>query len=97
MNEQTVLFDLLKEGVSPAHVVKSCEKRLKDAGFEKIAYEKEWNLKAGGRYYVDHHDTTLFAFTIPEDEMKKRKNLQCALQRHIRIFRVCALSRPVMS
>ena len=24
-------------------------------------------------------------------------NLQCALQRHIRIFRVCALSRPVMS
>ena len=51
MNEQTVLFDLLKEGVSPAHVVKSCEKRLEDAGFEKIAYEKEWNLKAGGRYY----------------------------------------------
>ena len=45
MNEQTVLFDLLKEGVSPAHVVKSCEKRLEDAGFEKIAYEKEWNLK----------------------------------------------------
>ena len=73
MNEQTVLFDLLKEGVSPAHVVKSCEKRLKDAGFEKIAYEKEWNLKAGGRYYVDHHDTTLFAFTIPEDEMKKEE------------------------
>jgi len=65
MNEQTVLFDLLKEGVSPAHVVKSCEKRLEDAGFEKIAYEKEWNLKAGGRYYVDHHDTTLFAFTVP--------------------------------
>ena len=59
MNEQTVLFDLLKEGVSPAHVVKS--------------YEKEWNLKAGGRYYVDHHDTTLFAFTIPEDEMKKEE------------------------
>ena len=29
MNEQTVLFDLLKEGVSPAHVVKSCEKRLR--------------------------------------------------------------------
>ena len=49
MNEQTVLFDLLKEGVSPAHVVKSCEKRLEDAGFEKIAYENEWNLKAGGR------------------------------------------------
>ena len=73
MNEQTVLFDLLKEGVSPAHVVKSCEKRLEDTGFEKIAYEKEWNLKAGGRYYVDHHDTTLFAFTIPEDEMKKEE------------------------
>ena len=73
MNEKTVLFDLLKEGVSPVHVVKACEKRLADAGFEKIAYEEEWNLKAGGRYYVDHHDTTLFAFSIPADEMKKEK------------------------
>ena len=80
MNEQTVLFDLLKEGVSPAHVVKSCEKRLEDAGFEKIAYEKEWNLKTGGRYYVDHHDTTLFAFTIPEDEMKKEEKF-CLTER----------------
>ena len=50
MNEQTVLFDLLKEGVSPAHVVKSCEKRLKDAGFEKIAYEKDnQSLERDGR------------------------------------------------
>ena len=71
MNEQTVLFDLLKEGVSPTHVVKSCEKRLKDAGFEKIAYEKEWNLKAGGRYYVDHHDTTLFASFLGYEEAAK--------------------------
>ena len=38
MNEKTVLFDLLKEGVSPVHVVKACEKRLADAGFETIAY-----------------------------------------------------------
>ena len=45
MNEQTVLFDLLKEGVSPAHVVKSCEKRLEDAGFEKIAYREFDTLK----------------------------------------------------
>ena len=36
MNEQTVLFDLLKEGVSPAHVVKSCEKRLEDAGKDSL-------------------------------------------------------------
>ena len=96
MNEKTVLFDLLKEGVSPVHVVKACEKRLADAGFEKIAYEEEWNLKAGGRYYVDHHDTTLFAFSIPADEMKKKKSLQSGSQRHIRIFHVLELNRHVM-
>ena len=41
MIDNSQVFDLLKEGVSPAHVVKSCEKRLEDAGFEKIAYEKD--------------------------------------------------------
>ena len=66
MSETELLFELLKEGVSPAHAVAACERRLKAAGFEKINYEETWDLKEGGRYYVNHHDTTLFAFTLPE-------------------------------
>lgn len=65
MNEIEQLFELLKKGVSPVQAVNACEERLKNAGFEHIKYEDNWKLTAGGRYYVNHHNTTLFAFTIP--------------------------------
>lgn len=47
-------------------VVQTCEERLESAGFCRIDYEEEWKLEKGGRYYVDHHNTTLFAFTVGE-------------------------------
>lgn len=46
---------------------------------------------------MDHHDTTLFAFTIPEDEMKKEEKPAVRIAAAHTDFRVCALSRPVMS
>lgn len=67
MNETEILFDLLKKGVSPVHAVAACEERLFNAGFEKIEYENRWELKKGGKYYMNHHDTTLFAFTLPQE------------------------------
>ena len=66
MTETQQLFELLEKGVSPAHVVSTCAKRLSVAGFQELAYEYNWDLCAGGRYYIKHNATTLFAFTIPE-------------------------------
>lgn len=71
MKETTYLFDLLKKGVSPIHVVEACENRLKEAGFKEISYDKHWDLKAGGNYYMNHYNTTLFAFTIPQNMAEK--------------------------
>lgn len=64
MSETQILFDLLKKGVSPVQAVHACEERLKAAGFLQIDYADVWDLKMGGKYYVNHHDTTLFAFTL---------------------------------
>ncbi len=66
MRETERLFDLLEKGISPAHTVEACQERLLKAGFEKINYGEDWELKEGGKYYVNHHDTTLFAFTLPK-------------------------------
>ena len=66
MTETQILFDLLEKGVSPAHAVAVCEERLADAGFEKLDYGTSWDLAAGKKYYMNHYDTTLFAFTLPE-------------------------------
>lgn len=67
MTETEILFDLLKKGVSPVQAVSACEERLVAAGFERLEYKEEWKLAAGGKYYINHYDTTLFAFTVAED------------------------------
>lgn len=64
--EQKQLIETLKAGVSPFETVKAGKKRLIEAGFTEINYGMEWNLVPGGRYVVDHHGTTLLAFTIGE-------------------------------
>ena len=65
MTETQILFDLLEKGVSPAHAVSACQERLENAGFEELDYGKAWNLQMGKKYFVNHYDTTLFAFTLP--------------------------------
>ncbi len=67
MTEQQKLFDMLRAGITPFMCVEESEKRLTEAGFEQLAYEDRWNLKAGGKYVLNHHGTTLFAFTIGKD------------------------------
>lgn len=67
MNDQEILFDLLKKAITPFDCVKAGIERLTEAGFESLHYDEEWNLKKGGRYVINHHDTTLFAFTVGDD------------------------------
>lgn len=62
--EQELLFDLLRKAVSPFACVQAAGERLAANGFEELCYNDEWKLKKGGKYIVNHHDTTLFAFTI---------------------------------
>ena len=64
--QQDILFETLRNSASPFMCVEYAEKRLAEAGFEGLDYGKEWSLKKGGRYMVNHHGTTLFAFTIGE-------------------------------
>ena len=60
------LFHLLEHGTSGVMVVKEAEEQLKAAGFEALSFHRTWGLTEKGKYYVKHHDTTLFAFTIGE-------------------------------
>ena len=71
MKETELLFDLLKRGVSPVQVVDVCSERLEVAGFQALSYGENWNLVSGGSYYMKHHDTTLFAFTVGNEWEEK--------------------------
>ncbi len=67
MSEQKKLFEMLRAGVTPFACVQECERRLSEHGFETIDYEAAWNLVPGGKYMVNHHGSTLFAFTVGKE------------------------------
>ncbi|MEY8391689.1 M18 family aminopeptidase [Lachnospiraceae bacterium] len=64
--EEERLFRLLEEGTSAALTVKAAEKQLEAAGFEELSFAHSWRLVERGKYFVKHHDTSLFAFTVGE-------------------------------
>lgn len=63
---QEQLMELLREAVSPYQCVETVIRRLRQAGFTQLQYENTWKLTPGGRYVVNHHDTTVYAFTVGE-------------------------------
>lgn len=64
MRAEESLFRLLERGTSAVMVVREAVARLKKAGFEELSLSQIWGLEEYGKYYVRHHDTTLFAFTV---------------------------------
>ena len=69
--KQEKLFDLLKAAVSQCECVKAAKQELLENGFEEIDYTGDWKLVRGGRYVLNHHDTTMFAFTVGSGYNKK--------------------------
>lgn len=58
------LKKLLAAGTSAALTVEAVAEQLQSAGFEELHFSDSWGLTQGGRYYMKHHGTALFAFTI---------------------------------
>lgn len=61
------LLKLTKSATSQFHTVLETKKQLEEAGFEEVALRENWDLKRGGKYFMVHHDSTIFAFTIGEE------------------------------
>lgn len=60
------LVKLLNAGSSAALTVKAAAGQLAKAGFEELRFSDTWGLSRGGKYFMVHHGTTLFAFTVGE-------------------------------
>lgn len=69
--EESRLFELLRESVSPYHTVLAAKKRLEEAGFQQLFLKDSWALQPKGKYYVIHRDSAMFAFTIGVDQERE--------------------------
>lgn len=88
MNEIERLLTFTKEAVSPFHTVEAAGKLLEEKGFSPLSWKAEWSLNPGGKYYLVHHGSALFAFTIGKDAKKEQEIRMAAAHGDFPGFRI---------
>ena len=63
------LIDFIKRSPSCYHVIQNIAAELQAGGYERLNEAKDWTLRKGGRYFVTRNQSSLIAFTLPEDTM----------------------------
>ncbi len=58
----------IKRCVSPYHTVEFVSNELAECGFESLALSARWDIKRGGKYFVNCFDAALVAFTVGEKD-----------------------------
>lgn len=59
------LLDFIEESPTCYHAVEAAKKRLEKAGFAALNEREDYDLQAGGKYYVVRNDSSLIAFVLP--------------------------------
>ena len=66
MNKIENLFGLVEKATSQFHTIEATKEQLVSKGFQELRLKKHWELEKGGKYFLDHHGSTIFAFAIGE-------------------------------
>lgn len=64
------LFDFIDHSPTCFHAVANIGEELEKAGYQPLSEKCIWQIKAGGRYYVNRNDSAVIAFSIPKKEQK---------------------------
>ncbi|MDO4344373.1 MAG: M18 family aminopeptidase [Eubacteriales bacterium] len=70
MSEQLTreLFAFIKESPTSFHAVEAMRRKLEQEGYSQLLESAEWELSAGGKYYVIRNGSALIAFRLPLGE-----------------------------
>lgn len=72
------VMEYLDRGRSPYQVVAVVKERLLGEGFTELAFDADFQIEAGGRYFVTPYPTVLFAFTVSEQVHDGSMRIACA-------------------
>lgn len=65
--QMDALAQLIKKAHSPYHCCLYCMEKLENAGFKELKLTEPFDIKPGGRYYINIYDSTCIAFTVGKD------------------------------
>lgn len=60
------LFAFIDNSPTAYHAAANLEKMLDEAGFSRLDESERWDIRLGGKYYVNRNGSSLIAFIIPE-------------------------------
>jgi aspartyl aminopeptidase len=63
------MLEFIKESPTSFHVIANLKRKMDEAGFAELSEREEWEVSAGGRYYVIRNDSSMIAFQVPEGEV----------------------------
>ena len=63
------LFTFIEKSVSCFHAVEQIRKEMEEAGFLQLKEDEEWEVRAGGKYYVIRNGSSIAAITMPTEEV----------------------------
>lgn len=66
-----------EKGKSVFHSVGEIEKILVEKKFSELKLQERWEIELGGRYFFKRNDSTIIAFTLPEDMENLYFKLSC--------------------
>lgn len=64
------LQTFLDGACSVYHAREEVAEMLREAGYTQLKEQENWNLRKGGKYFVQRGDSALIAFRVPEGEAK---------------------------
>ena len=69
--EAEELLKFIDNSPTAFHAVSELKKEFKKAGFQKLDLSQKWDLKKGGKYYVERNKSALIAFITGEDFLEE--------------------------
>lgn len=64
------LIDFIDRCKSPFHVIENFREILVNEGYTEIFENKTWDITKGGKYFITRNESTIIAFSVPEEEME---------------------------
>ena len=65
------LLEFIRKSPTAFHAVATAAEQLEQAGFHCLHEGENWNLSAGGKYYLTRNQSTILAFTLPAGDAKQ--------------------------
>ncbi len=65
------MLNFVYSSPSPFHAVALFAGQLTANGFERLEETQVWNIQAGGKYFVTRNDSSIIAFTVPAEKVKR--------------------------